>query len=112
MKFFFNTVPISDKMSATSVKMPTLGFSVVAALVGVASCLATTVNTTVACPPFNNGTFTINAFQLYPENAKFDPVRCQVYFGYVYRSTQSQVPSVSHSGPSCIKHAHTFSIYI
>jgi hypothetical protein len=35
------------------------------------------------CPPFNRGTFNINAFQLYPENADWDGNLCQVYFGYV-----------------------------
>lgn len=35
------------------------------------------------CSAFNSSSFVINQFQLYPENAKFDPVRCLVYFGYV-----------------------------
>ncbi len=36
-----------------------------------------------SCPPFNNGTFTIDQFQLYPENADWDTKSCLVYFGFV-----------------------------
>lgn len=33
------------------------------------------------CPPFRKGTFSINQFQLYPENADWDTKRCIVYYG-------------------------------
>lgn len=36
-----------------------------------------------SCAAFDSSTFVIDQFQLYPENAKFDPVRCLVYFGCV-----------------------------
>jgi len=35
------------------------------------------------CPPFNGGNFTINQYQLYPENADFDTRQCLLYIGYV-----------------------------
>lgn len=58
-------------------------------------------NTSSGCPAFDNGTFVINQFQLYPENAKFDPVRCLVYFGYVTPSEESimTMPVVAGPGP-------------
>lgn len=56
-----------------------MGFGVLAYMVG----LASSIPTTSACPSLNSSTFVVNAFQLYPENAKFDPVRCLVYFGYI-----------------------------
>lgn len=31
------------------------------------------------CPQFTNGTFEIDAYQLYPENADFDTKRCLLY---------------------------------
>lgn len=37
----------------------------------------------IACPPFNKGSFTIQQYQLYPENADWDVNNCIVYFGYV-----------------------------
>lgn len=33
------------------------------------------------CPPLNRGTFVINQYQLYPENADWDEDRCLVWFG-------------------------------
>ncbi len=33
------------------------------------------------CPPFNNGTFIIDQYQLYPENADWDTKKCLLYFG-------------------------------
>ncbi len=33
------------------------------------------------CPPFS-GTFNIDQYQLYPENADFDFVQCLLYIGY------------------------------
>lgn len=67
-------------MRATGVGISALGLSALAAWAGVAESLPTSNE---ACPAFENGTFVVDAFQLYPENAKFDPVRCRVYFGYV-----------------------------
>lgn len=34
-----------------------------------------------ACPPFTNGSFAIQQYQLYPENADWDVNNCIVYFG-------------------------------
>jgi hypothetical protein len=33
------------------------------------------------CPPFHRGSFNINQYQLYPENADWDANRCLVLFG-------------------------------
>lgn len=33
------------------------------------------------CPPLHRGTFNINQYQLYPENADWDGAACVVYFG-------------------------------
>lgn len=35
------------------------------------------------CPPFNNGTFNIHQYQLYPDNAAFDFDNCVLYIRYV-----------------------------
>lgn len=39
-------------------------------------------NPSKACPPFTKGSFTIQQYQLYPENADWDVDNCIVYFGY------------------------------
>ena len=36
---------------------------------------------TAKCAP-KNGTFTVEAYQLYPENADWDTKKCLLYFGY------------------------------
>ncbi|KAK6211577.1 TRI14 [Colletotrichum tabaci] len=41
---------------------------------------------TPACPPFQ-GNFSINQFQLYPENAEFDPSTCLLYVSNLYNGT-------------------------
>lgn len=81
-------------------RCPSWGFSILTALLfaGVASSIPTPEFN--ACPAFNSGTFVINAFQLYPENAKFDPIRCRVYFGYVVTQTLP-LPAVSHMMKIC-----------
>jgi hypothetical protein len=33
------------------------------------------------CPEFTKGTFSVNQYQLYPENADWDAKNCLVYFG-------------------------------
>ncbi len=33
------------------------------------------------CPSLNRGTFVIDQYQLYPENADWDAQACVVYFG-------------------------------
>jgi len=35
------------------------------------------------CPPFNNGSFTVHEYQLYPENGAWDSRNCIVYFRWV-----------------------------
>ncbi|KAB5572153.1 hypothetical protein GE09DRAFT_1216757 [Coniochaeta sp. 2T2.1] len=40
-----------------------------------------------SCPPFNRGTFSINAYQLYPENGDWDAKLCQVYFGILFNAS-------------------------
>jgi hypothetical protein len=35
------------------------------------------------CPQVNRGSFIINQYQLYPENADWDEDSCLVYFGWV-----------------------------
>jgi hypothetical protein len=40
------------------------------------------------CPPFS-GTFVIDQYKLYPENADFDFRSCLLYIGYVYGSVLS-----------------------
>ena len=35
------------------------------------------------CPHLHRGTFNVEQYQLYPENAEWDPESCLVYFGYV-----------------------------
>ncbi|KAK3948411.1 hypothetical protein QBC32DRAFT_197443, partial [Pseudoneurospora amorphoporcata] len=39
------------------------------------------------CPPFNKGNFTIDYFQLYPENADWDAHSCQVIFGSLWNGS-------------------------
>ncbi|KAK0730213.1 hypothetical protein B0H67DRAFT_478833 [Lasiosphaeris hirsuta] len=63
------------------------------------------------CPPFNNGTFVIDYFQLYPENADWDPDSCLVWIGAVWNGTVAlfdpyadkvvevlEFPGTSHTG--------------
>ncbi len=33
------------------------------------------------CPPLHRGTFNLDQYQLYPENADWDEAACVVYFG-------------------------------
>ncbi len=33
------------------------------------------------CAPFHNGTFFVEQYQLYPENADWDNKKCLLYFG-------------------------------
>ncbi|KAK3321782.1 hypothetical protein B0H66DRAFT_552657 [Apodospora peruviana] len=39
------------------------------------------------CPPFKKGTFVIDSYQLYPENADWDPDSCQLLIGSVWNGT-------------------------
>ncbi|KAI1074904.1 hypothetical protein F5B20DRAFT_425300 [Whalleya microplaca] len=39
------------------------------------------------CPPFNNGTITVDSYQLYPENADFDQNQCLLYFGSLFNAS-------------------------
>ncbi|KAK3390691.1 hypothetical protein B0H63DRAFT_539112 [Podospora didyma] len=39
------------------------------------------------CPPFKKGNFSINAFQLYPENMDWDGNLCQVYIGILFNAS-------------------------
>ncbi|KAI0534691.1 hypothetical protein GGR58DRAFT_481933 [Xylaria digitata] len=39
------------------------------------------------CPPFNNGTINIAAYQLYPENVDFDEQSCLLYIGSLYNAS-------------------------
>ncbi|KAK3688832.1 hypothetical protein B0T22DRAFT_162482 [Podospora appendiculata] len=39
------------------------------------------------CPPFNRGTFAIDAYQLYPENMDWDSKLCQVYIGILFNAS-------------------------
>ncbi|KAK0624113.1 hypothetical protein B0T14DRAFT_428231 [Immersiella caudata] len=39
------------------------------------------------CPPFPGGSFTIDRFQLYPENADFDSNRCVLYLSALFNSS-------------------------
>ncbi|KAK4163957.1 hypothetical protein QBC43DRAFT_237893 [Cladorrhinum sp. PSN259] len=63
------------------------------------------------CPPFPKGSFTIDQYQLYPENMDFDASRCHLLIGAVfngtfpiydpYTSTMKTIheyPGVSHTG--------------
>ncbi|KAJ5010858.1 Core trichothecene cluster (CTC) protein 14 [Colletotrichum sp. SAR 10_99] len=40
-----------------------------------------------ACPPFTKGSFTIQQYQLYPENADWDVNNCIVYFGSLFNAS-------------------------
>ncbi|KAI0018572.1 hypothetical protein F4780DRAFT_781259 [Xylariomycetidae sp. FL0641] len=55
-------------------------------LLGLSFPLSLLSTATAACPPFS-GPITISAYQLYPENADFDPVSCQLYLGAVYNAS-------------------------
>ena len=44
------------------------------------------------CPPFNNGTFNIHQYQLYPDNAAFDTDNCVLYIRYLTQVPASPVP--------------------
>ncbi|KAK4183066.1 hypothetical protein QBC35DRAFT_518459 [Podospora australis] len=39
------------------------------------------------CPEFTRGTFSINAYQLYPENMDWDAKLCQVYIGILFNAS-------------------------
>ncbi|KAF9876963.1 hypothetical protein CkaCkLH20_05809 [Colletotrichum karsti] len=39
------------------------------------------------CPPFTKGSFTIQQYQLYPENADWDVDNCIVYFGSLFNAS-------------------------
>ncbi|KAK3331659.1 hypothetical protein B0T19DRAFT_448157 [Cercophora scortea] len=39
------------------------------------------------CPPFTRGTFVIDSYQLYPENADWDEESCVVWFGVLFNAT-------------------------
>lgn len=52
-----------------------------AAAVGAVSIPALEART-LHCPPFP-GTFSVDAFSLYPENLDFDSIHCKLYLGYV-----------------------------
>ncbi|CAG8952483.1 hypothetical protein HYFRA_00001230 [Hymenoscyphus fraxineus] len=57
--------------------------------VGLASALPSTVLTSRGegnCKPFS-GNFTINQYQLYPENSDFDPRSCLLYISSLYNAT-------------------------
>ncbi|KAF8853020.1 hypothetical protein BDZ45DRAFT_658506 [Acephala macrosclerotiorum] len=45
------------------------------------------------CPPFN-GTFVIDQYKLYPENADFDFKKCLLYIGCLWNAT---FPGISHN---------------
>lgn len=45
------------------------------------------------CAPFTNGTFQIDEYQLYPENADFDTKRCRLYTRYDLPSQWGLAPS-------------------
>ncbi|GAB1319920.1 hypothetical protein MFIFM68171_10130 [Madurella fahalii] len=56
------------------------------------------------CPPFPGGDFTINQYQLYPENAIWNPDDCVVYFSALFNGSISVFtpfpsPSPGNSGP-------------
>ncbi|KAK0621889.1 hypothetical protein B0T17DRAFT_618275 [Bombardia bombarda] len=40
-----------------------------------------------SCPTFDNRTFAINAYQLYPENMDWDGKLCQVYIGILFNAS-------------------------
>ncbi|KAH8897993.1 hypothetical protein GQ53DRAFT_712506 [Thozetella sp. PMI_491] len=40
-----------------------------------------------ACRPLNKGTFSVNQYQLYPENADWDTKSCLVYFGALFNAS-------------------------
>jgi len=47
------------------------------------------------CPPFKGGTFVIDKYQLYAENADWDAHSCLVYFGLVPNHIQPGSPAKS-----------------
>ncbi|KAK8054262.1 trichothecene biosynthesis [Apiospora saccharicola] len=61
-----------------------LGSSVFA--LAAAACPTSKNATATGCPAVS-GDMTISSYQLYPENADYDPKRCLVYFSAVYNST-------------------------
>ncbi len=50
-----------------------------------ANALTQSSTTHSDCPPFDRGSFSIDAYQLYPENMYWDARFCQVYVGSVFR---------------------------
>ena len=48
-----------------------------------ANALTQSSTTHSDCPPFDRGNFSIDAYQLYPENMDWDARLCQVYVGSV-----------------------------
>lgn len=78
---WYNPGTLVIKMTVTSVGRLGLMLAGTAALAGFTSAVPTDV-TTQRRAPFEKGSFVIDKFQLYPENAKWDPVRRVVYFGY------------------------------
>ena len=39
------------------------------------------------CPPFRGGSFAIDYYQLYPENADWDPDSCLLWIGALWNAT-------------------------
>ncbi|KAH9211999.1 hypothetical protein DL95DRAFT_509930 [Leptodontidium sp. 2 PMI_412] len=39
------------------------------------------------CPPFTRGTFDVQQYQLYPENADWDVSRCLIFFGSLFNAS-------------------------
>ncbi|KAK0732115.1 hypothetical protein B0H67DRAFT_479299 [Lasiosphaeris hirsuta] len=65
------------------------------------------------CPPFKKGSFSIDAYQLYPENMDWDAKLCQVYVGIlfnasfgIYDAYQDKLDVISFPGSSLVKEFH------
>ncbi|KZL87142.1 tri14-like protein [Colletotrichum incanum] len=65
----------------------TLLVSVLAVILAMLSPVEGTSRATRQCPPFKKGSFTIQQYQLYPENADWDAENCIVYFGSLFNAS-------------------------
>ncbi|KAK4041121.1 hypothetical protein C8A01DRAFT_15112 [Parachaetomium inaequale] len=53
---------------------------------------------TQKCPPTPAGDFTLHNYQLYPENAVWDPEHCLVYFSALFNGSISPLSPTTHRG--------------
>ncbi|KAK0654880.1 hypothetical protein B0T16DRAFT_339510 [Cercophora newfieldiana] len=72
------------------------------------------------CPPFNNGTFSIHQFQLYPDMARYDPHSCLLYISSLFNGTiatfsphtNTTLPTITFPGITEIFDLHASGLHL